>query len=141
MNDRVRGVVVCHGGLAGALVQAVHSITGLGDSLVPVSNDDCDREAISRRITEAIGSEPAVVFVDMPTGSCMMAALRELEGMRGATIVTGVNLPMLIDFVFHSDPSPAEAAQRAKTAGAAAIKAPWCQWRCIASMIVSSTDR
>jgi len=38
-------------------------------------------------------------------------------------LVTGVNLPMLLDFVFNRDVSPAQAAERATTVGLQAIRA------------------
>ena len=88
MSSGMRGVIVCHAGLAAALVEAVNQISGLGDALVPVSNEGCDRDLLRERIAEAVGSDPAVVFVDLPTGSCMMAALREIKEGHDASIVT-----------------------------------------------------
>ena len=122
MSDGLRGVIVCHAGLAAALVEAVNQITGLGDALVPVSNEGCDRDSLRDRIAEALGRDPAVVFVDLPTGSCMMAALRELQEAHEASIVTGVNLPMLLEFVFHRESTPEEAAERARAAGTDAMR-------------------
>mgnify|MGYP003487464084 CR=1 FL=1 len=63
MSEPLRGVVVCHGALAQALVSAVEQITGLTGRFVPVSNTDCDRDGLERRIADAIGGAPAVVFV------------------------------------------------------------------------------
>jgi mannose/fructose-specific phosphotransferase system component IIA len=124
MSNPVRGVVVCHGALAPALVGAVEQITGLTGRLAAVSNTDCDRDGLERRISEAIGRGPAVVFVDMPSGSCLFAALHRLRGKPDVKVVTGVNLAMLIDFVFHTDEPPAEAAARAVATGERAIRAP-----------------
>lgn len=122
MSSGMRGVIVCHAGLAAALVEAVNQISGLGDALIPVSNEGCDRDLLRERIAEALGSDPAVVFVDLPTGSCMMAALREIKKGHNASIVTGVNLPMLLKFVFHRDTTPDEAAELARAAGAEAVR-------------------
>ncbi len=124
MSEALRGVVVCHGGLAAAMVAAAEQITGLTGLLVPVSNTGCDPATIEARITSAIAAKPAVVFVDMPSGSCLFAAMHRLREEPNVKVVTGVNLAMLIDFVFHVDETPTEAAARAVATGERAIRAP-----------------
>jgi mannose/fructose-specific phosphotransferase system component IIA len=124
MSDELRGVVVCHGKLAGALVEAVESISGVTGALVAVSNTGCDREALEERVVAALEGRPAVVFVDMASGSCLFAVLKRLRSTEGVKAVTGVNLAMLVDFVFHRGLPPAEAAERAVSAGTRAIKVP-----------------
>jgi mannose/fructose-specific phosphotransferase system component IIA len=124
MSDDLRGVVVCHGALAGALVQAAEQISGVSGALVPVSNTGCDREALEDRVLQAVDSHRAVVFVDMPSGSCLFAALKRLRSAQSVKVVTGANLAMLVDFVFHRSLSPADAATRAAEAGAKSIKIP-----------------
>lgn len=123
MSDLI-GVVAAHGGLAEAMVTAVESISGLSGVLHPVSNTDCDRGKLEDRIHEAIGGRPAVVFVDMPSGSCMFAALHRLKAEPDVRVVTGVNLAMLVDFVFHRGLTPDAAAARAAATGTNAIKVP-----------------
>jgi mannose/fructose-specific phosphotransferase system component IIA len=122
--SELRGVVVCHGPLAPALIAAAEHISGVNGALVPVSNTGCDRNLIELRVREAIGTGPAVVFVDMPSGSCLFAAMHSLKQVEGVKVVTGVNLAMLVDFIFHRELPPADAAERAARAGAAAIKVP-----------------
>ena len=121
MSESLHGVVVCHGDLAPALVASAEQITGIRGRLAPVSNTGCDRTALEQRIVEAVGGQPSVVFVDMPSGSCLFAAARRLSGTSGARLVTGVNLAMLLDFIFHRQLTPEQAADRAIETGAKAI--------------------
>lgn len=124
MSEGLRGVVVCHGKLAGALVEAAESISGVTGALVPVSNTDCDRNLLEERVAQAVNGRPAVVFVDLASGSCLFAVLKRLRALEGVKVVTGVNLAMLVDFVFHRDLAPEAAAERAAAAGAKAIRIP-----------------
>ena len=124
MSDELRGVVVCHGRLAGALVEAAEQISGVTGALVAVSNTGCDRGALEERVAEAVGPGPAVVFVDLASGSCLFAVLNRLRAMDGVKVVTGVNLAMLVDFVFHRSLSPEQAASRAAATGQASIRLP-----------------
>ena len=64
MSD-LQGVVVCHGAIAGALVEAAEQISGVVGVLKPVSNTGCDRGALEARILSAVGDRPTVVCVDM----------------------------------------------------------------------------
>lgn len=124
MSEELRGVVVCHGPLAGALVQAAEQISGLSQVLIPVSNTGCDRDALEDRIIAAVDEHPAVVFVDLASGSCLIAVLKRLRSEQQVKVVTGVNLAMLVDFVFHRSLSPQEAAERAALAGEKSIRIP-----------------
>lgn len=124
MSEELRGVVVCHGSLAGALVQAAEQISGVGGALLPVSNTGCDRETLEELVLAAVDGRPAVVFVDLASGSCLFAVLKRLRTEQLVKVVTGVNLAMLVDFVFHRSLSPAEAAARAAAAGEKSIRTP-----------------
>jgi mannose/fructose-specific phosphotransferase system component IIA len=124
MSEELLGVVVCHGSLAGALVQAAEQISGIPGVLVPVSNTGCDRDTLEERVLAALGGRPAVVFVDLASGSCSFAVLKRLRGEPSVKVVTGVNLAMLVDFVFHRTLSPDEAATRARVAGEKSIRIP-----------------
>ena len=124
MSDGLKGVVVCHGVLAKALVEAAEQISGVTGVLVPVSNAGCDRGLIEGRIHEAVGQGPAVVFVDIPSGSCLFAALHQVRETSEVKVVTGVNLAMLLDFLFHRSLPAGEAAARAVQAGGQAIRQP-----------------
>jgi mannose PTS system EIIA component len=124
MSEELRGVVVCHGPLAGALVQAAEQISGVPGALIPVSNTGCDRGTLEDRVLAAVDRQPSVVFVDLASGSCLFAVLKRLRTEPSVKVVTGVNLAMLVDFVFHRSLSPAEAASRAVAAGEKSIRMP-----------------
>lgn len=118
----LRGVVISHSVVAQALVTAAGSITGIEDALVAVSNEGCDPAALRERIAAAAGAGPAVLFIDLPGGSCLTTALRFARGNAQLPVVAGVNLAMLLEFLFHRDLPPAEAARRAADAGGRAIQ-------------------
>jgi mannose/fructose-specific phosphotransferase system component IIA len=110
--SEVLGVVVAHGNLASCLVEATESISGVEGALQPISNVGCSPELLIARIRDAIGRKPAILFVDLASGSCAHAA--RLAGREGAgiSVVSGVNLPMLLDFVFHRDMDVCELSRR-----------------------------
>jgi mannose/fructose-specific phosphotransferase system component IIA len=120
--SELRGVIVSHAAVAQALVAAVAAITGIEDALTPVSNEGCGTDALAQRLSQAVGAGPAVLFVDLPGGSCFTSSARYAKQHAEIAVVTGVNLAMLLDFVFHRDVSPGEAARRAVDAGGKAIR-------------------
>lgn len=99
--SEVRGIVVAHGGVAAALVDAARRITGVDEPLTAISNDGLGAERLREKVSEACGPGPTLLFVDLSAGSCAMAGLgvRRLTG--DVAVITGVNLPMLVDFVFN----------------------------------------
>jgi len=121
VTEALRGIVVAHGGVAEALVAAAEEISGVRGSLVAVSNSGLGRELLEQRVMEAVGEHPAIIFVDLPSGSCHFAVMRRRAQRSDLGVVTGVNLLMLLEFLFHRDESPAEVARRVAEAGTRGI--------------------
>jgi len=117
MRSSARGVVAAHASLAAALVAAVEAITGRTGLLVAVSNDGLSGRDVQDAIARVLDDTGAtVVFTDLPAGSCALAARRLLRERPGLSVVTGVNLPMLLEFALRDD-DPAEALSAAVLRG------------------------
>jgi PTS system mannose-specific IIB component len=126
MSDavHVRGIVVGHGDMAQGLVHAVRRIAGeAGARLSAVSNEGKGPEELIAALDAATGEGPAVVFVDLESGSCGIAASYACRAKEGRAVVSGVNLPMLLDFVFHNDLPLEELVARVVERGRSAIRA------------------
>jgi len=123
MSEGVRGVVVSHGGVAAALIAAAEEISGIRGALTAVSNSGMSREVLEQAVLQAVDGQPAVIFVDLPSGSCLFAAMRHLPAHPDLRVVTGVNLVMLLEFLFHRERSPDEVARRAADSGVKGIGA------------------
>ena len=123
-NSEPRAIVAGHGDFASGLVSAVEVITGRGHLFHPVSVPElsaADIEALLRDTMQKTGAR--VLFTDLQAGSCTMAARRILRGMPDAVLVSGVNLPALLDFAFADALPVATAARHAAERGRAAIDA------------------
>lgn len=104
MSERpvVRGLLVAHGTFAEGMADAVARIAGLEPgALSTLSNTGLSPEALAREIAAVLDDGPWIVFTDMPVGSCAFTARRLCHGRRDVAVVTGVNLPMLLDFVVN----------------------------------------
>ena len=127
MNDRVaaRGVVVGHAEMAQGMIGAVRRIAGdAADALHPLSNEGKSPDRLRDELDELAGSQPVVVFVDLQAGSCGMAALSCCRDRVRRVVISGVNLPMLLDFVFSRELPLEELAARLIDQGRNAISQP-----------------
>ncbi len=124
--SEVRGIVVAHGDLAAALVRTVERISGLSGGLRPVSNEGLGPERLRDVLRGEIGKEPAVLFVDLASGSCATAGLGLSHEQAELAVLTGVNVPMLLDFVFHRDLPLDELTARLRDKSRAGIRAYGC---------------
>jgi PTS system N-acetylgalactosamine-specific IIA component len=117
-----RAIVAGHGDFAEGLISAVQLITGRGAALVAVSAkglSGVDIESLIRRTVEETGVR--VVFTDLQAGSCTMSARRVFRNVEDHVLIVGVNLPMLIDFVFADKLSATDAARHAYERGRSAM--------------------
>jgi mannose/fructose-specific phosphotransferase system component IIA len=106
------GVIVTHAGLAESLRAAAARIAGDVAGIEVVSNEGLGAEALLVEIRAALaraGGGSGIVFTDMGGGSCTTAVQLVLREFPDVRLVTGVNLPMLVDFVLRRDEMDADA--------------------------------
>ena len=103
MSDSgVRGVVIAHGDMATGMIDAVRHIAGVtGDFLLPLSNRGLGPDALAQEVRKLSAGEPTIVFTDLQSGSCGFAARRCVQDASNLVVVSGVNLPILLEFVMR----------------------------------------
>ena len=120
----VRALVAGHGDFAAGLISAVEAVTGRGEMLEPIQVKGLCGEDIQQLLRERLHATGAVViFTDLQAGSCTMAARRLLREEGQVLLVSGTNLPMLLDFVMSSAESTVDAAHTAVDRARSAIAA------------------
>lgn len=119
-------LLVTHGALGQELVRTVEAILGHQAEVSTLSNSglsaDALRAAIEERILGMPASQPVVLFTDLAAGSCGIASRRVDVAGREVRRLTGVNLPMLLEFFHYRDTMPLdELTARLETKGKAGI--------------------
>jgi len=99
-----RGILLAHGAMAQGVVDAVRQITGVEeDALVPLSNRGLSPASLAEEVRARIGPGPTVVFTDLQSGSCGFAARTLAREFPDVVVISGVNLPVLLEFVMSRD--------------------------------------
>jgi mannose/fructose-specific phosphotransferase system component IIA len=99
------GLIVTHGALAAALREAAARIAGDVTQLEIASNDALSVEGLHACVREAVDrldqGDGGIIFTDLAGGSCAVACRMVLQAHPKVRLVTGINLPMLVDFVLR----------------------------------------
>lgn len=95
---------MAHGPLAEGLLSALARVAGRQDNLWAVSNDGRGRDELVEIVRSTIevqgAAREAFLFSDMSGGSCGQACKSLLDDGVVRAVLYGVNLPLLIEFVF-----------------------------------------
>ena len=91
-------ILLTHGTLGAALMASVESILGPQEAVVVLSNTGQALDQIADSLTPHLKDSRCIVFVDFCGGSPFMACKSLALSPETATIVSGVNLPMLLSF-------------------------------------------
>jgi mannose/fructose-specific phosphotransferase system component IIA len=117
-----RGVLLAHGAMAEGIVDAVRQITGADeDVLVPLSNRGLSPQTLAERVRSSVGDGPTILFTDLQSGSCGFAARLLANDLPDLVVISGVNLPVLLEFVMLRELPLSELVPRLLAKGRAAM--------------------
>lgn len=103
--SRVPALIVMHADLAAALLRAGEKLYGPMEDVPVLSNEGLSREALEAEIARRVGGWDAggLLLTDFWGGSCSQCGLSVARGNGEIIMVTGLNLPMLLDYVHNRD--------------------------------------
>lgn len=125
----VPALLVMHADLAEALLHAASAVYGPIEGIEVLSNSGLSREALEARIVEQVTHwrHGGLVLTDFWGGSCHTCGLKATRGRGEILLLTGVNLPVLLDYLHNRDRFTAsELADRLQTKGRESIRAQRC---------------
>jgi PTS system mannose-specific IIA component len=101
-EKEITGIVVTHGNLGEELLKTVRLIVGEIHDCYALSGSDLGDEKVIESIHDILKAHHAgraVIFVDYFGGSCGASCVRATRYLDDVKVISGVNLPMLLDFV------------------------------------------
>jgi mannose/fructose-specific phosphotransferase system component IIA len=102
---RVPALLVMHGELAQALLNAARKVYDDVSGVRVLSNDGLDKTQIGEKVAVEVADwhDGGLVLTDFWGGSCHLCAMSAVRGNPRILLLTGVNLPMLLDYLHNRD--------------------------------------
>ena len=110
MSPRTPALLVMHSDLADALLRAAEKVYGPVEGVEVLSNEGLSRDDLEQAIGRRVEDWHAggLVLTDFWGGSCHICGAAATRGQGQLVIVTGMNLPTLIDYLHNRDQYPVE---------------------------------
>lgn len=115
---RIPALLVTHADLGAALLRAAQQVYGPVTDVEVLSNSELSKADLENAIREHVAgwTHGGLVLTDFPGGSCQQCGLLAARGNAEVLVVTGVNLPALLDYLHNREQYPvAELAERLTT--------------------------
>jgi PTS system mannose-specific IIA component len=105
MNHQTPALLVMHSDLADALLRAATKVYGAVDGVEVLSNEGLSREDLEQAITRRVQDwrEGGLVLTDFWGGSCHICGVAAARGHGDVVVVTGINLPVLLDYLHNRE--------------------------------------
>jgi mannose/fructose-specific phosphotransferase system component IIA len=107
----LRGIIIGHGNFAEAMLRTAEQIVGEQDEVEVISNKGLSCDSMTDTIHNILSEgeiDRTIIFLDLPGGSCTISCYQLLKGEKQLNIISGVNLPMLIEFFMLREKYQAE---------------------------------
>lgn len=122
----VPALLVTHADLSAALLRAAESVYGPIEGVEVLSNEGLSRDGLEQAIEARVGSwrHGGLVLTDFWGGSCHVCGVSAARRGHGeVVIVTGINLPLLLDYLHNRDRfGVGQLAERLAAKGQASIR-------------------
>ena len=101
----VPALLVMHADLSSALLRAAAQVYGNVEGVETLTNEGLSKEDLEAAIEEAVGGwkTGGLVFTDFFGGSCHLCGLRAAREHGDIVVVSGLNLPILLDYLHNRD--------------------------------------
>ena len=122
---RVPALIVTHADLAQALVRAAERVVGTIEDVTLLSNEGLSRSDLEEAIEACVRDwrEGGLLLTDFWGGSCHTCGSAAARRHGEVVIVTGINLPLLLDYLHNRDRfSVPELAERLQQKGRDSIR-------------------
>jgi mannose/fructose-specific phosphotransferase system component IIA len=122
---RVPALLVMHADLAAALLRAAETVYGPVTDVLVLSNEGLSRDALEAEIDRRVAqwTTGGLVLTDFWGGSCHLCGVSATRGRTEVAVVSGLNLPILLDYLHNRDQfDPGALAERLKTKGQDSIR-------------------
>ncbi|MBN2424871.1 MAG: hypothetical protein JXR46_04750 [Calditrichaceae bacterium] len=101
MSAKINCYLITHGDLGEYLIKISSNLVTNTVPIAFYSNKNLALEKIEEKISSEIASKKSykhLVFVDLAGGSCWMLANRIKKNNDDVSVISGVNIPMLVSF-------------------------------------------
>ena len=101
----VPALLVMHADLSAALLRAAAEVYGDVGGVATLTNEGLSKEALEAEIEDRVEGwrEGGLVFTDFFGGSCHLCGLRAAREHGDIVVVSGLNLPILLDYLHNRD--------------------------------------
>lgn len=124
-RESVPALIVTHADLGQALVRAAEKVVGTVEGVTLLSNEGLSRADLEQAIEQLVQGWAAggVLLTDFWGGSCHTCGASAMRRHGEVVIVTGINLPLLLDYLHNRDQlSASELADRLQIKGRESIR-------------------